>query len=98
MAVGVPARQIHIYERFADQMRSVNYPAHLPEGVNVLAAEGDLARGTVLGYDPRTYVEASFFGEDDTRSNLVRLVSERLTKIINVRMPRNTRPRVSRVA
>jgi uncharacterized protein (DUF362 family) len=37
-----------------------------------------------LGYDPHTYVDVSFFGEDDTRSNLVRLVSDTLTKIINV--------------
>jgi uncharacterized protein (DUF362 family) len=29
-------------------------------------------------------VETSFFGEDDTRSNLVRIVAETLTKIINV--------------
>jgi uncharacterized Fe-S center protein len=29
-------------------------------------------------------VETNFFGEDDTRSNLQRLVSETLTKIINV--------------
>ena len=29
-------------------------------------------------------METSFFGEDDTRSNVVRLVSETLTKIINV--------------
>ena len=50
----------------------------------VIAAEGDLSRGAVLGYDPHTYVETSFFGEDDTRSNMVRLVSDRFTKIINV--------------
>ena len=84
MAVGVPANQIWIYERFADQMRSVNYPAYLPKGVNVVAAEGDFSRGSVLGYDPHTYVETRFFEEDDTRSNLVRLVSDKLTKIINV--------------
>ena len=84
MAVGVPAKQIYVYERFADQVRSVNYQAHLPADVNVIAAEGDRTRGTVLGYDPRTYVETSFFGEEDTRSNMVRLVTERLTKIINV--------------
>lgn len=83
-AIGVPPAQIYVYERFADQMRSVNYPPHLPAGVRVVAAEGDFARGAVLGYDPRTYVDACFFGEDDTRSNLVRLVSERFTKIINV--------------
>jgi uncharacterized protein (DUF362 family) len=83
-AIGVPASQIYVYERFADQMRSVNYPAYLPEGVHVEAAEGSYSRGAVLGYDPRTYVETSFFGEDDTRSNLARLAAERFTKIINV--------------
>ena len=35
-------------------------------------------------YDPNTYVETNFFGEDDTRSNMIRLVTERFTKIINV--------------
>jgi uncharacterized protein (DUF362 family) len=84
VAIGVPANQIYIYERFADQMRSVNYPAHLPPGVRVEAAEGQYSRGAVLGYDPRTYVETSFFSEDDTRSNMVRMASERFTKIINV--------------
>jgi uncharacterized protein (DUF362 family) len=84
IAAGVPPSRIYIYERFEGQIRSVNYPAYLPAGVNVLAAEGDHARGTVLGYDPRVYVDTDFFGEDDTRSNLVRLVSEHLTKIINV--------------
>jgi uncharacterized protein (DUF362 family) len=84
MAVGVPASRIYIYERFANQMRTVNYGSYVPAGVNVVAAEGDFARGAVLGYDPYTYVETCFFGEDDTRSNLVRLVSDRFTKIINV--------------
>ena len=41
-------------------------------------------RGSMLGYDPKTYVEVDFFGEDDTRSNMVRLVTERFTKIVNV--------------
>src|SRR6266849_6334446 len=36
------------------------------------------------GYDPRTYGEVDCFGEEEARSNLVRLVSERFTKIINV--------------
>jgi uncharacterized protein (DUF362 family) len=84
IAVDVPANQIWIYERFADQMRTVNYASYVPSGVNVQAAEGDFSRGSVLGYDPRTYVETRFFQEDDTRSNLVRLISDRLTKIINV--------------
>ena len=85
VAIGVPAKQIYVYERFTDQMRTVDYPSHLPAGVNVTAAEGaNNSRGTVLGYDPRTYIETSFFGEEDTRSNMVRLVTDTLTKIINV--------------
>ena len=82
IAVGVPATQIYIYERFEGQLRSVEYEKFVPKGVTIVAAE--TSRGSILGYDPRTYVETSFFGEDDTRSNLVRLVAEKLTKIINV--------------
>src|SRR5258706_1323154 len=80
--VGLKPDQIYIYERFLDQLLSVHYERHVPEGVHIVAVE--TPRGSILGYDPRTYVEVSFFGEDDTRSNLVRLVTERFTKIINV--------------
>jgi uncharacterized protein (DUF362 family) len=82
VAIGLPPNQIYIYERFQGQMNSVQYEKYVPAGVNVGAAES--RRGSVLGYDPNVYVEADFFGEEDTRSNLVRLVSEKFTKIINV--------------
>jgi uncharacterized protein (DUF362 family) len=82
IAIGVPAANIYIYERFMSQMRTVNYGKYVPQGVNIAAAEEN--RGSILGYDPKTYVETSFFGEEDTRSNLTRLVAERLTKIVNV--------------
>src|SRR5688572_5646466 len=82
IAVGVPVSNIYIYERFMSQMRTVGYDKYVPQGVKIAAAEED--RGSILGYDPNTYVETSFFGEEDTRSNLVRLVAERLTKIVNV--------------
>ena len=82
IAVGVPAKQIYIYERFDNQLKSVGYEKYVPQGVNITAAESN--RGSIIGYDPRTYVETSFFGEEDTRSNLVRLVGDTLTKIINV--------------
>ena len=84
-AVGVPAHNIYIYDRFGDQMRIVNFEAHVQPGVKTAAAEnGNDGRGSILGYDPFTYVEVDFFGEDDTRSNLIRLVSDRFTKVINV--------------
>jgi uncharacterized protein (DUF362 family) len=82
VSVGVKPENIYIYERFLDQLTSVHYDRFVPAGVQIVAVE--TPRGSLLGYDPRTYVEVSFFGEDDTRSNLARLVTEKLTKIINV--------------
>jgi len=84
MAVGVPPSQIVVFERFQNQLDGIGYPAHLPEGVQVLAAEGGNRRTENRAYDPGTYVEVDFFGEEDTRSNMMRLVSQRLTKIVNI--------------
>lgn len=81
-SLGVPPEHIYIYDRFENQMEIVNFPPHVPKGVNMAAAEN--SRGSILGYDPFTYVEVDFFGEEDTRSNLIRLVSQKFTKIINV--------------
>lgn len=82
MAVDVKPKQIWIYERFPDQLSSVHYDRFVPEGVNIDAIEK--SRGSIAGYDPKTYVEVDFFGEDDTRSNLIRHVTQEFTKIINV--------------
>jgi hypothetical protein len=84
MAVGIPASQIYIYERFQSQLTEVNYAPRIPEGVQIAAAERANRRADMAGYDPATYVEADLFGEDDTRSNMMRLISERLTKIVNI--------------
>src|SRR5260370_18751254 len=81
-SVDVKPQQIYIYERFRNQMDTVQYERYVPEGVTIVAAEN--SRNQMNGYDPRSYVEVDFFGEEDTRSNLVRLVSQRVTKIINV--------------
>jgi len=82
VSIGLKPSQICIYERFQDQLTNAHYEKVVPEGVSIIAVEG--SRGSIIGYDPKTYVEVSFFGEDDTRSNLVRMVTERFTKIINV--------------
>ncbi len=84
MALGVPVSQIYVYERFQNQMDECNYAAHLPEGVQTVAAERANRNTDNSGYDPETYLEANLFGEEDTRSNMMRLVSKRLTKIINI--------------
>ncbi len=82
--VGVPLTQIYVYERFQNQLDEVNYAPHLPEGVQIVAAERANRYADNSGYDPATYLEANLFGEEDTRSNMMRLVSQRLTKIINI--------------
>ncbi|MBA3442392.1 MAG: DUF362 domain-containing protein [Pyrinomonadaceae bacterium] len=81
---GIKPSQIYVYERFQSQLDEVNYAPHLPEGVRIVAAEKANRNVDNLGYDPATYVEADLFGEEDTRSNLMRLISQRLTKIINI--------------
>ena len=83
-AVGVPASSIVVFERFQGQLDAIHYAPHLPEGVAVVAAERGNRRTDNSAYDPATYVEADFFGEDDTRSNMMRLVTQRLTKIVNI--------------
>ena len=82
--IGVPPSQIYVYERFQNQLDEVNYAPHLPEGVTIVSAERANRNVDNTGYDPATYLEADLFGEEDTRSNMMRLVSQRLTKIINI--------------
>ncbi|MCI0718543.1 MAG: DUF362 domain-containing protein [Acidobacteria bacterium] len=82
MALGLKPEQIVLYERFQSQLDEVNYGPHLPKGIEIVAAEK--GRGENHRYDPAAYVEVDFFGEEDTRSNLMKLVTQRVTKIINV--------------
>jgi uncharacterized protein (DUF362 family) len=76
--VGVKPANIVIHERGGGQIRLAKYEEFVPQGVRVESAN------TWLGFDPGVYVEANFFGEDDTRSFLLRMVSEQFTKIINM--------------
>ncbi len=84
MEIGIKPSNIYIFERFENQLRDVNYVPHIPEGVKIVAAESGNRNTDRINYDPNVYVEADFFGEEDTRSNLMKLVSQTLTKIINI--------------
>ncbi len=84
VAVGVKPAQIYIYERFENQLAETNYAPRVAEGVRIHAAERQNRRVDQQNYDPRVYVEADFFGEDDTRSNLMKLATQTVTKIINI--------------
>jgi hypothetical protein len=79
--LGVKPSQICIYDRFAERLYEMNYGLHLPKGVQIHGAE--FTRGSIRHYDPATYVEVDFFGEDDTRSEMIAMISK-FTKIINV--------------
>ena len=71
-AVSEPARRGEL--RAASAAKACrSSPPNAPTGTSTTAA-------TI----PATYLEADLFGEEDTRSNLMRLVSRRLTKIINI--------------
>jgi uncharacterized protein (DUF362 family) len=76
--VGVKPTNIVIHERGGGQIRNAKYEDFVAPGVRVESAD------TWLGYDPRVYCEVNFFGEEDTRSYLLRMVTEQFTKIINV--------------
>jgi uncharacterized protein (DUF362 family) len=78
IAVGVRPTNIVIHERGGGQILLAHYERFVHAGIRVESAN------TWLGYDPDVYVEANFFGEDDTRSYLLRMVTEQFTKIINV--------------
>ena len=78
IAVGVKPANIVIHERGGGQILLAHYEQFVPAGIRIESAN------TWLGYDPDVYVEANFFGEDDTRSYLLRMVTEHFTKIINV--------------
>ncbi len=84
LAVGVKPAQIYIYDRFRDQLDEANYAPHVPSGVNFYASESANQNIDRLHYDPGVYVEADLFGEEDTRSNMMKLISQKLTKIISI--------------
>lgn len=84
MGLGVEPPRIVVYERFQNQLDECDYASRLPQGVRIVAAESANRGLQSRGYDPETYVEADLFGEEDTRSNMMRVVSRELTKIINI--------------
>ena len=81
-SVGVPARNIIVYDRYAYEIDIGSYQALLPSGVRVVGIQEGFVDAT--GYDPNVYCEANFFGEWETRSYMASIVAHTLTKIINV--------------
>jgi uncharacterized protein (DUF362 family) len=80
--VGVPARNILVYDRYSYEMDIGSYQALLPPGVRIVGIQDAFVDAS--GYAPNIYCAANFFGEWETRSYMASIVSEVVTKIINV--------------
>lgn len=84
VASGVKPQNIFIFERFGNQVVDAAYSTVLPDGVQQHTPEPGNRGPRLKYYDPLVYVDVDFFGEEETRSFMTKLVSRRLTKIINV--------------
>jgi uncharacterized protein (DUF362 family) len=80
--VGVPAHNIVVYDRYSYEVQLGSYRAFLPVGVRLVGVENGMF--DLSGYDMNVYCQADFFGEWETRSYLAQVVSQEVTKIINV--------------
>jgi uncharacterized protein (DUF362 family) len=81
-SVGVPARNIVVYDRYSYEIDIGSYQALLPAGVCIVGIQEAFSGGG--GYEPTIYCSANFFGEWETRSYMASIVAHDLTKIINV--------------
>jgi uncharacterized protein (DUF362 family) len=81
-AVGVPARNIVVYDRFGAEMDIGSYQTLLPPGIRVIGVQDGLLDAS--GYDADVYCQVDFFGEWETRSYMASVVANGVDKIINV--------------
>jgi uncharacterized protein (DUF362 family) len=84
-AVGVPNRNIIVFDRNSNQMEVLGYHNLLPVGVRVIGLDGEWVTGgrKRTGYDPNVFAEMNCFGERETRSYMGSVVTE-ASKIINL--------------
>jgi uncharacterized protein (DUF362 family) len=81
-SAGVPDENILIYDRYSNEIEAGSYHTLLPVGIRIVGIEHrafDLS-----GYDMNVYCQACFFEEWETRSYLARVVSQTVTKIVNI--------------
>jgi uncharacterized protein (DUF362 family) len=81
-SVGVPARNILVYDRYSYEMDIGSYQSLLPPGVRIVGIQEAFAGAT--GYESNVYCEANLYGEWETRSYMANIVAHEVTKIINV--------------
>src|SRR5581483_738114 len=82
-SVGVPRRNILVYDRYSYEIDTGSYQALLPTGIRIVGIQDAFVSGSA-GYETGIYCQASFFGEWETRSYMATVVAQEVTKIINV--------------
>jgi uncharacterized protein (DUF362 family) len=85
-SVGVPNKNLIVYDRNSNQLEVNGYHALVPPGVRVVGLD---QRWSVKGerrggYDPNVFVEMDCFGERETRSYLASIVSTEANKVIDL--------------
>ena len=81
-SVGVPRKNILVWDRYAYEIDIGSYQTLLPPGIQIVGIEDGV--GDVTGYDLSIYCDVNFFGEWETRSYMANVAANRVTKIINV--------------
>jgi uncharacterized protein (DUF362 family) len=81
-SVGVPTKNIVVWDRYAYEIDIGSYQTLLPPGIRIVGIEDGV--GDVSGYDLNVFCEANFFGEWETRSYMANVAVQGVTKIINV--------------
>jgi len=81
-SLGVPARNIVVYDRYSYEIDLASYQALLPAGIRIVGIQEAFASGG--GYESNVYCDANFFGEWETRSYMASIVIQEINKIINV--------------
>lgn len=82
-SVGVPSRNIVVYDRYSYEIDIGSYQALLPPGIRIVGIQDAFSSGGP-GYEPLVYCDANFFGEWETRCYMASMVVHDVTKIINV--------------
>jgi uncharacterized protein (DUF362 family) len=85
-SVGVPNKNIIVYDRNSNQLEVNGYHALLPSGIRVVGLDQrwSVAGETRGGYDPSVFCEMDCFGERETRSYLASIVATDADKIVNL--------------
>jgi len=81
-SIGVPADRIVVFDRYSYEIELGAYPTLMPVDTRLVGIE--YGAFDAERYDFDVYCDANFFGEAETRCFLAKVVTQEVTKIINI--------------